>query len=247
MNNSYEYDASFLGLLSLIKYLLKGKIKPYNIIKDDYQVDLFTNIIKVKVTKDEKVMDFFVSRFGSQTMHYVYYVFLSSYPNKEIVIYYYLLNYLKYGPKVIYKRDLKCVRKVLELNKKVGNEAHKLKGFVRFRELKSGILYAEINPDNDILELLAKHFMNRLKNEYWVIKDVRRKIICIYDTKKIYVTEEDNLKIIDEVSKNEIMFKDMWQDFYHTIAIKMRKNDRCRLNFMPKKYWPYIVEMEDER
>ena len=37
-----------------------------------------------------------------------------------------------------------------------------------------------------------------------------------------------------------------WKDFYKTIGIKERKNDRCRMNFMPKKYWKYILEMSDE-
>ena len=37
-----------------------------------------------------------------------------------------------------------------------------------------------------------------------------------------------------------------WQTFYNTIGIKERKNSRCQMNFMPKKYWPYIIEMSGE-
>ena len=38
----------------------------------------------------------------------------------------------------------------------------------------------------------------------------------------------------------------MWKSFYDTIGIKERNNERCRMNFMPKKYWKYIVEMSDK-
>ena len=37
----------------------------------------------------------------------------------------------------------------------------------------------------------------------------------------------------------------MWKTFYNTIGIEERKNNRCRMNFMPKKYWKYILEVGD--
>ena len=180
------------------------------------------------------------------TMKRVYYVFLSKEENKEIIIYYYLLNYLKYGYALHRMRNLKCVSKVLEISRKVGNEAHKLKGFVRFRELKQNILYAEINPDNDVLEIISRHFKKRLKNEYWVIKDVPRNMVSIYDKKDFYLVSGDDVKIIFDLSESEEEFSKMWQDFYRNVAIKERKNDKCRRNFMPKKYWPYLLEVRDE-
>ena len=38
------------------------------------------------------------------------------------------------------------VEKVFELSRSVGGEAHNLKGFLRFRELENGVLYAPITP-----------------------------------------------------------------------------------------------------
>ena len=71
-------------------------------------------------------------------------------------------------------RNLKCVDASLKISKYVSNENHKLKGFLRFQELENHILYAEISPTNNVLELLSIHFKKRLKNEYWIIKDVGR-------------------------------------------------------------------------
>ena len=43
-----------------------------------------------------------------------------------------------------------------------------------------------------------------------------------------------------------IYIEELWKDFYKIIGINERKNDRCRMNFMPKKYWKYMIEMSDE-
>ena len=57
---------------------------------------------------------------------------------------------------------------------------------------------------------------------------------------------KENLVIDDTTSSNEEMFDDLWKTFYKTIGIKERKNERCRQNFMPKKYWQYITEVKGE-
>ena len=61
--------------------------------------------------------------------------------------------------------------------------------------------------------------------------------------KNIYILGGINIKDLD-IKTDEI--EDLWKSFYNTIGIKERKNDRCRMNFMPKKYWKYILEVENE-
>ena len=48
------------------------------------------------------------------------------------------------------------------------------------------------------------------------------------------------------ISNDELDIQNLWKEFYKTIGIAKRKNDRCRMNFMPKKYWKYIIEVSDE-
>ena len=144
-------------------------------------------------------------------------------------------------------RNLKCVSEVLRINKMVGNENHRFKGFTRFKELNKGILYAEINPDNNILFLLSCHFKKRLNNEIWLIKDCNHNIISIYDKNDFYILNCDKLNFVNlKESQNENEYQELWQTFYDKIYIKERKNERCRMNFMPKKYWQYILEVSGE-
>ena len=57
---------------------------------------------------------------------------------------------------------------------------------MNIKELKNKCLYAEIEPVNNILFLISNHFKNRLKNEYWIIKDNKHNLISIYDKKYNY-------------------------------------------------------------
>ena len=89
--------------------------------------------------------------------------------------------------------------------------------------------------------------MQKLNQKYWIIKDKKREIISIYNKKDFYILDckqFDILNVID--SDNELEIEDLWKLFYKTIGISMRKNDKCRMNFMPKKYWKNIVEVSDE-
>ena len=71
-------------------------------------------------------------------------------------------------------------------------------------------------------------------------------IVSIYDKKDFHLASGEDVKIIQDLSAREEEFSKMWQDFYKMVAIKERKNEKCRRNFMPKKYWPYLLEVRDE-
>lgn len=129
----------------------------------------------------------------------------------------------------------------------VSHEAHRFKGFTRFKELENKVLFATISPDNNILPIISKHFQKRLKNELWIIKDENRNIISLYDKKKYYIINGDEIKFFDiKLSNEENNLEILWKTFYKTIAIKERTNKHCQMNFMPKKYWQNIIEMSDQ-
>jgi len=245
MNNVYVYNGNFNSLLNLIIILLKNHIKPQNIKDNNYNSNLLDNLIYLKLD-DKNVIKYFIKWIGLNNFKIIYYVYLSNDDNKELIIYYYLLNYIKYRDKLIYMRNLNCVNKALKIFKNVSRENHRFKGFVRFRELNNKILYAEIEPENNILYILSNHFKKRLKNEYFIIKDKKRGILCLYDKNDYYIINEKYIEVIElKDSNNEKEIEDLWKSFYQSIGIKERKNDRCRMNFMPKKYWNYITEVKD--
>lgn len=235
MNRVFLYDGTFANLLSLIKYLIDNNIKPDNIYSKDYQsISLFDELIDLKINTKYIHLD-------KEILSIIYKVFLSVEVNKELIIYYFILNSFKYKD-IILRRNLKCVVRALNISKYVSRETHKFKGFTRFMDFNN-FLYAKINPTNNVLPLLLNYFSNRLKNEYFIIEDVNRDILGIYNKKRYYLVDGNNYRV--NIKKESDYITNLWQVFFKNISIKERTNLRNQMNLMPKKYWQYIIEMGD--
>lgn len=247
MNTVYIYDGSFSSLLNLIFELIRNNIRPDNIKNELYSPSLLDDVINLDFDSSKDVWNKVLQILGEYAANIMYYVFLSEENNRELLLYYYFLNGLKYRKNIVFRRDKRCVSEALRVSSYVVHESHKMKGFLRFKELENKVLYAEMEPTNDVILLVSEHFRKRLKNEYWIIKDVGRGILSVYDKKKYVVVLEDYFVLQTEnVSESEQDIENLWKVFYKTIGIKERKNDRCRRNFMPKKYWKYIIEVQEE-
>ena len=241
----YIYDGTWEDLVKVISWLLKEKRKPFQIKEEtQYENNLLTPPFKPVINKENVIAK---NYFPKEVLKISYYVFLSNEKDKELIIYYFLLNSLKYQKNVLYMRNLKCVNKALTISNRVSREAHKWKGFLRFKEMQNNIFFAEFNADNNILGILANHFKKRLPKEKWVIKDEKRDILCLYDQKNCYFLEGKEIKLDLNINNEEKNMEELWKSFFKTIAIKERVNKKCQQNFMPKKYWPNILEMEDEQ
>ena len=47
-------------------------------------------------------------------------------------------------------------------------------------------------------------------------------------------------------SEREQQFQALWKQFYQTLEIKARHNEKCRMTHCPKRFWADMVEMKDE-
>lgn len=245
--NIYLYDGTFLSLLTLIASLFKLNIEPNDIKSKDNYIPNLLNVAKEIKFACDNILEFMIKVYSLDIINSIYYVFLSTEKDKEMIIYDFLKQAIKLKKKVFYYRNIDSVDKVLKIRKRVLGEAHKLKGFLRFKKMKNNFYYAEINPTNDCLEIVANHFKKRLKNEIWIIKDVNREKYVIYDLHNIYYLSSENIKSLNiNYSIEEASVEELWKSFFATVAIKTRENKKCQMNFMPKKYWKYIIEMEDE-
>lgn len=248
MNNVYLYRGGFDHLISLIVELIKRRIIPDEIKEiEEYENKLLDEVIFLEIEDVECNISLLNKYLSNRIMRSIYYTFLSNDKNKEIIIYHFIRYALVYKEKVYGYRRIDYINDTIKLTKKVSQEAHKLKGFLRFKELKNHVLYGVINPTSNVIEILSYHFQKRLKEEYWIIKDENRKVYAIYDKKKVFYLKEEEiveLNIVFHEEENEM--EELWKSFFKTIAIKERKNKRCQRNFMPKKYWKNIIEMEDE-
>ena len=245
MNNKiYLYDGSFNSLIILIANLLYKSIVPKDIkSEDNYIPSLLDTPAYINLENEKELYETLKRRLSLNVYKIIYYVYLSSDERKELIIYYFIKNALKYNNQILGRRNLNCVNEALKLAKYVSREAHKLKGFLRFKLMKNNFYYAEYESTNNVILILALHFKNRLKNENFLIKDVKREIYAFYDTKElIFLNKEDIIKLNLDLSMEEENIEKLWKTFFNTIGIK-----KVQMNFMPKKYWDYIIEMEEEK
>ncbi len=141
------------------------------------------------------------------------------------------------------------VRKVFELSRTVGNEVHYFKEFLRFRELRSGILFAKINPKSQVLTCIADHFANRLPLENWLVYDESHRMVLVHEAKKqwvILVDETMNFEKVKNFSNAEWMFEKLWKGFCDTISIKERENRELQRQHLPMWYRKNMVEFTKE-
>ena len=244
----YLYDGTLDGFCTIVYEVFRLKRIPRQIVSEEKFVgDLFSVPVfyETELKKATKVKNK-LNEIGDYIYYQVYTCFLSGFEGKEKIILDYILFSLQVGIKIIYLKHHEIVIAMDKAIKQVQYESHRLKGFVRFQELKNHVLYAIIEPDHHVIEFLVEHFKKRLTKEVWIIHDCARKIMAMYDGKQVYYINADNyLKENIVFSDSEKEFQSLWSMYFKTIAIKERTNSRCQLAFMPKRYWKYLNETKE--
>lgn len=140
-----------------------------------------------------------------------------------------------------------AVKKVHDLSKTVGNEQHFFKEILRFKELKNGILYAQIEPRHRIVEGIAPHFEDRLPMENWLIYDAVHQEFAVHQAGKKWILVSDvsaDEELLKNVSESEREIQRLWKQFFHDISIKERESDIRQKRILPLRYRKNMVEFE---
>lgn len=139
--------------------------------------------------------------------------------------------------------------RTFELSRTVGKEVHNLQGFLRFRLLETGVLYAPITPKAQVLTCLAPHFENRMPEENWMIHDRTHHMFAVHEAGKRWVMVSEEQEMVEEerfrdVSLEEEAYAKMWQGFCRSISIAERENPECQRQNLPLWYRPNMTEFQ---
>ena len=244
VNKTYLYDGTFDGLLTIIFDCYCNKCFPQKVIPtSDYVENFLDNVVSIETDyeKSKRVFNGIEKSICHEALYNSYYAFLSDDKEKEINILKYVCTGFDQGPKINTMLTLTYVFKVINMRKRALFECHRLKGLLRFIEVGNNIFYSSIHPDNNIIEPLGQHFIRRIPSQNFIIHDKNRNLCFIYNTQEYKIIDSKNIQI-PEISENEKYYQDLWKMFFKTIAIKERKNPRCQMQFMPKKYWQDLIE-----
>lgn len=249
-NQVYLYDGSFYGLLTIVFDCYVSKTIPHSIIpQENYLPNLLEKSCYIK-TNEEKASRIWHGAYQSisyTALYDCYHAFLSCQTGKEMAILKYLLHGFFMEASICNALTLEYVLQVTKLRKNVFGEAHRLKGLVRLAEVDNNLWYSSIHPDNNVIEQVGHFLMDRFPTQNIILHDKNRNLAFLYHAQK-----KKQYEIIDvptnfqvtHFSKEEEQFQKLWKTFFNTIAIKERKNERLQMQFMPKKYWKDLVEID---
>lgn len=247
-NIVYRYDGSYDGLMSCIFECFRAKENPAKIEpEDEAQETLFkVKYIETDLRLSERVKTSIPVKISPEAEKLVMDTFLSCLEDKEIKILSFLRKGYKTGKNITNLSTDDDVYTLQKAVKYLGNEAHLSLEFLRFSEYND-FLAATITPKNNVLPKIAVHFCDRFPDENFVIYDKGRKLAFMHrndgETNFLYNTEIE----FPEEDETEEEYRALWKHFYKTIAIEERKNERLRMNHMPKRYWPNMTEFQEEK
>jgi len=246
----YLYDGTYYGLLTCIynHYYQEAVSEIYSI--SNYMGSLIdaSKFIETKEAKAEKVERAIRDKFTPVGYRDMYQAFLSDEVYKDCYILSYIINGFTIGAAIDRLYSAPYVIKVRELSRRVGFEAHRFKGLLRFID-KKAFLYASFEPDNDILALIGDHFADRYLNERIIIHDLKRqKALVAYGGKWMLhdIETEHILKMIgqEEVDQTEELLQVLWKGYFDHIGIEGRRNLQLQQSFVPLKYRKHILEFK---
>lgn len=212
-------------------------------------LELFCEYLHVDADekKTASVISSIQRKISFEAYQMVYRCAMSQLPEKLDVIYRFLLLGFAYGGKVVQMLQHPAVIAIFELNRKVLNEAHLFREFIRFTSMQDDVLVAHIEPKSDILTFLAPQFEDRMPSENWMIIDDNRKTAVVHPTDcEFYLTSlsEEEFQRLEVLEDKSDPFVELWKGFFETIGIKERKNYRCQRNHMPIWYRKHATEFQ---
>jgi probable DNA metabolism protein len=248
------YNGSFENFLTAVFEVYEYKISEPDI-QHEARVNssLFNDIhiVYENKVKAERVIKALQQKITPLGFRNLYKTFLSELPGIENV----LLRYIQYIIRSVNSVERNFANAdVLMINqtaKQVDREKHRMKAFIRFQKTKDELYYAIVQPDFNVLPLIASHFKERYADQRWLIYDVRRKYGLYYDWEtvtEVRITFSKNLddeSVKDTVyNKEENLYQSLWQTYFDSVNIKARKNMKLHIQHMPKRYWKYLIEKQ---
>lgn len=235
-----QFDATLAGLFTAI-YLTYHEIEKSTFQTEQAEPSFFENQIQIKTNPEyaRKVERAIIQKFGGYFLQNIKTVFRSADPERYTVIAKVIKGKFLYTDDFLYSAQ-KAAIKFNWLEKNVSRETHTYKGLLRFRQVKDNYLFAEIEPQNNILDLLSKYFQQRMPQEKFMIFDKNRHLLSLYDGTKSHCYEIMKPNV-ENSSKNQF-FEECWLAFYQAVKIEDRENLKLMQSNMPKKYWKYLPE-----
>ena len=270
-----RYEATFEGLLTAVAVCLRSGRAPDMMMPD---LDQTTLLACTDIPAEKGIHSLFRKHLvhvlgpqsGRDVFELVHAAFLSEDEGIGLPIYRYLAAALHERKDPAGNLLDPDIARVAGAARRVGSQAHAWLGLLRFRQISPELFQADFSPDYHVLPLILPHFCERLPDQPFVIRDLRRDLAALHVPGKpvrVFVLappelqEENPAGLPDPLFSADSMglsltavniaksapidpFDDLWRRYLSRMTIPERRNLKLQRANMPKKYWKYLTEQQ---
>ncbi len=249
----YIFDETLEGLLTAVFEWFERK--PGGVIlktHKSFQPSIFESSLTIINTRDkaDRVWKGLNLKLEKDWMRRVYCTYLADHPENYNSLFHFICYIFSHpaGAEKDYGNPL--VLAVAQIAKKVEREKHRMEAFIRFQHTTDDIFYCGIDPDFNVLPLIANHFKNRYADQKWIIYDLKRHYGLFYDLYKVEeISIDASLTSLKHPTSNilnekEELYVNLWKDYFKSTNIESRKNTKLHVQHVPKRYWKYLTEKQ---
>jgi probable DNA metabolism protein len=250
----YVFDGTYAGFLCCVFESFENKeFEVIPLLQEDRPVDFFikSKILPTDASRAQRVHRGLQKRLGKSAAFDFFRVFLSE-DRKAWVASFNLIHLVFTGQHdILQNYGNEEVLYFSQTLKKVGREHHRMKAFVRFQKSSDGLYFSMIEPDFNVLPLIAGFFRKRYADQKWLIYDVKRKYGLLYDrltVSEVELSPEERQALSADVAisldEQDEDIQKLWKRYYVSTNIEARKNMKLHLQHVPRRYWKYLVEKQ---
>lgn len=246
------YDGSFDGLLTAVFEIYALKLEAAKLVVGPRKsASIFEEplVVTPNEEKSQRVQKIIRQYLGDSGLKSLWKATLTEDPEVGNLVYQAIRYMLIKQTNVLADFGHPAVLGLQQLLKKISRESHRMTAFVRFELGSDDIYYAQIEPDFDVLPVIAKHFQSRYADQKWLIYDLKSQYGIFYNLQEVYpitLTKgpQENLPVVGEISLNpsEKQFQELWKQYFKSTNIASRKNTKLHLQHVPKRYWKLLTE-----
>ena len=201
--------------------------------------------VDTRIDKAQSVIRSIRIRISAEAYRMVYRAAMSDQEDKLDTIYRFIAAGFHYGPDVVHYLQEPVIMRMQELNRRVTNESHLFREFIRFDERQHRILVSVISPKCNVLTLLAPAFADRMPSEDWmIIDDIRKQAVVHPRDEDYYLTPLSDSELQELAKQEDDPVKELWTCFFESTAIQQRKNPACQRSHMPIWYRKHMTEWQ---
>jgi hypothetical protein len=214
----YLYDGSFEGFLCCVYESFAQHELPFAVWTPQRETATLYPVKEIATDPAvaRRVFASFGKKLGAETEYLVSRDFLSGQEDKELLLLRFLHLAFALGPGTVKREGHPVVAPLYAMKKSLDWEVDKFQGFVRFEE------------------------------HDFMIYDAVHQAVLLHEKHGTRLLELAAPLELPPPSAREKQFQALWTQFYRTLEIQARHNEKGRMTHCPKRFWADMVEMRGE-